>query len=305
MATKLPSQPVGSNLFLSMSSRLGCGGAISILVRRTPLEQVIHTLNAHTRRTAEFDSFSWPHGSPEFIQGNTRLIASFQDTSVLCSHGLAVQAVSTPGFLGIVELDSAILEISRDRAVSADISSVLNAARIAITERMIFNLNAISSSGFLINKAPLINRCVSSYGRNVLFGSTLPWVSQMRIPGNLELVDSQTLISRLTNGRSVFLALNSEPWTAMKSWEASDPLPAEMALLMDIRELSPGPGFVHPATPKLGTLAGLFPDWAKVALLNTLIDLLAQAWQMTPSDLTQQGGWNHATTALWGRFRRG
>jgi hypothetical protein len=41
----------------------------------------------------------WPKGKPEFTDGNTRLVASFLDRSLLCVRGLAVQSILNPALL--------------------------------------------------------------------------------------------------------------------------------------------------------------------------------------------------------------
>jgi hypothetical protein len=262
------------------------------------LERHQHT---HARRSA----FVWPKGTPEFISGNTRLMASFQGISILCVRGLAVQTIRTPGFSGIIELDSMALEVSRNRTVTADISSVLDAARAAVVPQVIDNLNTMSGSGLLINKMAFFGRCVRAYGRNVLLGSRLPWVSQLTFPGNVELVDSATLLSRLTTARSAFLSFGTGPWTAMKYWEQAEPMQTELAVVLNDDD-GPGPGYLTTKdSPKIGAIANLWAEYSNSSLFATLIDVFAQSWQVSPTDLIQQNGWTHEGSHLYGRFSRG
>jgi hypothetical protein len=73
--------------------------------------------------------------------------ASFDNISILCLRGLAVQTISTPGFIGIVELDSVSLEVSRNRTVGADVSNVLDNARKGTISPIINNLDLMGGEG--------------------------------------------------------------------------------------------------------------------------------------------------------------
>jgi len=252
------------------------------------------------------DETTWPGKRPEYSQENDRLVASFEGTSLLCLRGLAVQAVSTPGFIGVIDLDSAAPDISRSRAVSADLTRVLEAARGSVGPQIVENLNMLGRTGFLIDKAPFIASCVQLYGRQVILDSDVPWISRIKMPGNVELISSATLLSSLTDSNSVFVAYNTGPWTAMKRWARAEPSPGatEVAVLVDGKR-QPGPGYRMSADgKKVGSLLNLWPKCTDSPLFGTLIRILAQAWQTSPDDLLRREGWTHETDEVYGRFYR-
>jgi len=182
----------------------------------------------------------WRAGRPEYNGEVGRLIASFGGWSLLSLRGLAVQPVSTPGFVGVVELDSAALEVSRNRTVNADITKVLEVARATVVPQVIKNFNAHGQTGLLIDKYELIASCVHYYGKEVLLGSDLPWVNQLIMPGDVKLISSGELLKKATNAKSIFVAFNTGPWTAMKKWAKSDPSAGELAVLIDSGEMHRG-----------------------------------------------------------------
>ena len=93
----------------------------------------------------------WKLRWPEYRSGNTRLIASFASVSILCLRGLAIQPVRTPGFAGAIELNSLSTDVSRSRALSADIGPVLNAAREHVLPTIIENLEHLCKKSMIVN----------------------------------------------------------------------------------------------------------------------------------------------------------
>lgn len=99
-------------------------------------------------RLAKSNEPVWPEGIPEFVDGNTRLLASGSGYSILCVRGLAVQVIPTRGFSGVIDLDAVGLEVSRNRTIDADISPVLEAARQAVTPQVIKTLILSKAAAF-------------------------------------------------------------------------------------------------------------------------------------------------------------
>jgi hypothetical protein len=120
----------------------------------------------------------------------------------------------------------------------------------------------------------------------------------------VELVDSGTVIARLTGARTAFVAFNTGPWTAMNDWAAAIPLQTEIALLLH------GDGQLTPdyltsdMSPKIGSIADLWRDWAKSPLFRTFVEVLGQVWQIAPTNLVQQANWVHTGQRIHGRFSR-
>jgi hypothetical protein len=84
----------------------------------------------------------------------------------------------------------------------------------------------------------------------------------------------------------------------MKEWGATDPSPSEMAVLVD-GEGQPTPRYLADhESPKTGKLSDLWEQWPNSALFSTLIDVVAQAWQITPTDLVKQEIWTHSTNRV-------
>jgi hypothetical protein len=149
-----------------------------------------------------------------------------------------------------------------------------------------------------------LDRCAVAYGKEVVLGSRVPWLSVLEFPGNLQLVDSAKAISLVTSAQSVFLSFNSEPWQAMKQWENASPLEDEVALLLD-GQGQPTPDYLGlREEPQIGAIAELWKDWSDSTLFATLIDIVSQAWQITPTDLVQEKEWTHEKDEIFGRFKR-
>jgi hypothetical protein len=250
------------------------------------------------------EKVNWAKGAPQYVEGNTRLVCSFEGTSILCARGLAVQSIKTPGFRGVVELDDLKLSVNRSRTVNADITSVLDAARASVAAQIIENLDSMSGQGLLVNKTSFFSSCVRFYGKEVLLGSKVPWLSHLTFPGNAELIDSSTMLQRAGEANSVFVSFNTGPWTAMKQWESAAPMQGEIALLLD-GEGQPRPSFrMSQQGPNLGKLNEIFQNWNDSPLFSVLIELISQAWQITPSDLVSQEPWTHQADVLYGRLAR-
>ena len=215
----------------------------------------------------------WPLFTPEYRNDSDRLVASFEGVSLLCLRGLAVQMVSTPGFVGVVDLDTAAPDVSRNRTVNADLTKVLTAARTAVMPHVVENLNALGRAGFLIDKTRFIASCVQLYGRQAILDSSLPWINQIRPPGNLQLISSSRLLADLASSGSVFVAYNSGPWTAMKRWARSEGSAGanELAVLID-GEGQSTPGY-RPSSDReaVGAFGDLWPTGHETPLFGTLV----------------------------------
>jgi hypothetical protein len=173
-----------------------------------------------------------------------------------------------------------------------------------VSPQIIANLDSMSAQGLLLDMTEFVSNCVSFYGKDVLLGSRLPWLSQLTFPGNTSMVESAMLVARLNAAQSVFISYNSGPWSALKSWEKATPSPNELAILLDGEGSSGLPYRSSSDGPRVGSLSTLWEDRERAPLFNTLVDIIAQAWQITPTDLVKQDGWVHTTTKIEGRFRR-
>jgi len=180
----------------------------------------------HRFRSESWMKNPWQVGWPQYVDGKTRLIASFDGISILSLRGFAIEPISTPGFAGIIELDSLTTDVSRSRALNADVTAILNLARNSIASRVIENLEEISK------RNPMVN----------LIG---------------------------------FVATSQK-----------------------------GPGYLASQEAQIGSLEEIWENSSDSVLFSTLIDIVAQAWQVSPSALLQQPGWSHDDSHVFGRFVR-
>ena len=251
------------------------------------------------------DGEPWARFRPEFRQGSDRLVASFLGTSLLCLRGLAIQLVSTPGFTGIIDLDAASPDASRNRVVDADLSGVLSQARNVIVPQIIENLNALAQTALIIEKYGFIASCVALYGTKVVHESNIPWIGLLKMPGNVELTSSSETLKLLTKSDSVFLAYGIGPWTALKQWVKSEGASSnEIAILVD-ETRQPSPRYRGPSEGiATGSLIELWPQCRDAPLFEATIQIVAEAWQTNIEDLLKQDGWTHENNYIFGRIRR-
>jgi hypothetical protein len=249
---------------------------------------------------SEDEESPWPIKRPEFVGGTDRLVASSEGESLLCLRGLAIQPVRTPGFTGIIDLDTAVVDASRSRTVNADLSGVLDAARQAVAPQVVENLNALRAEGLIVQKTAFIGSCVRLYGDQVIMDSDVPWASELKLPGNVEVINSKELLSKVENVKAIFIAYNTGPWTAMKLW-VGGPMFAgdkEMAILID-GEGQPTPPYRSGGTAT-GSLIDLWKEFSNSGLFAILIRIVAQAWQASPEQLAQQQNWTGESDRISG-----
>jgi len=247
----------------------------------------------------------WSGEIPEFRDSSTRIVASFEGMSLLCLKGLALQPISTPGFVGVIDLDSAVPDVSRRQALHADVGSILERASVGTRPQIVKHLDSLAVKGLLIDKLEFLDDCVAVYGRELLRESSVPWLSILRLPGAVDLVNSKSMLSLLSRSKSLFVAFGTGPWSAMRRWVAGDteiPLEELAVVLDDIGRFRPG--YSSGDEVKTGTLVGLWPTCSRSALFGTLLALVAEAWQVSLPGLLEQAGWQHHGMTIWGRMVR-
>ena len=289
--------------------------AVSILVRhRSGRDRVdrshLEWWHIHRRFREEWAGntergTSWAKGWPQFQEGRVRLLASFEGLTLLSLRGLAIQPIPTPGFVGVIDLESATPDVSRRQAINADVTDVLARANAATRPQIVENLNALAGEGLLIDKLEFLAACVHVYGRQTILEASVPWISYLKLPGEVELVSCTTLRERLTKSASLFVAYGTGPWTAMKRWVAfdSEPVKAEPAIVLDdVQE--DRLGYQSGSEEKVGRLSDVWPRCAEAPLFGTILRLAAEAWQVSLEEFNGQEGWRHSGSVLWGRLSR-
>lgn len=255
----------------------------------------------------EFDeNASWPLGQPEYREGSDRLVASFAGVSLLCSRGLTVQAISTPGFVGVIDLPSTTVDVSRSRAVNADFSAILEKAKESILPTIIENLDFLSKTTMMLDKIKFIARCVDYYSRQVILSSDVPWITHLQIPGTMQMIGSNALLAKLAAARTVFVGYNTGGAGATRKWmEASSVLDSQEIGLSIGSGGQAGPGYRSGSERKIvGSLRTVWQSSPESPLFGTLLTLLAQAWQVNVEILLDQADWTHETDEVYGKFHR-
>jgi hypothetical protein len=257
------------------------------------------------RRNTEPRAKCWIGDWPEYRDKSVRLLASFEGITLLCIRGLAIQPISTPGFVGVIDLESALTDVSRREVVSADVSSILKRATAATVAQIVKNLNALVATGLMIDKVEFLAQCEQLYGRRVILESSVPWVNLLHLPGDVTLVSCAMLRERLTKAGSLFIAYGTGPWTAMRKWVSTEGQPGMEELAVVLGDIPQRSLPYHSGSEEeVGVLSDLWQTCGDAPLFGTILQLAAEAWQGNVGDLITQDGWHHGGSAIWGRIRR-
>jgi hypothetical protein len=247
----------------------------------------------------------WKLRWPEYLSGNTRLIASLASLSILCLRGLAIQPVRTPGFVGVIELNSISTDVSRSRALSADIGPVLNAAREHVLPTIIENLEHLCENSMIVNTIRTLAECARVYGPDVLQKSNVKWIHKIVLPGNVEIISCSDFLAETARLNSVFLSFNLGPWTLMKKWSTAEGEKDANEIAIALEDAGQGtPDYIAGVEINIGSLNTIWSGSPKSVLFNTLVNTISQAWQVSPSELLAQPGWSHEANYIYGRFKR-
>ena len=187
----------------------------------------------------------------------------------------------------------------------ADINPVLGDARNSVISTVISNLEELSRRSFVVNTIETIATCVQLYGRDALLKSHINWGHKITAPRDIQIINCATLLREAAQINSVFLTFNIGPWTAIKKWEAADgPRDAnEIAIALDDAG-QVTPSYLSGDDKKIGSLSTIWENSERSSLFSTLIDVIAQAWQISPSELLEQPGWTHENNWVYGRLRK-
>lgn len=288
------------------------------LFKMKPLEfkdqifQIINDLNGnrgqnsyYTDRQKSSHSFDdiWMDEPPEYKAERIRLIVSSAGTSVLCLKGLSLQIIQTPGFTGIIELDHVAPDVSRRRALGVDYSHILKQASSSVMAALVQGLESYSSKGLMLDKMDLISRAVATYGGRVLTDSSIKWINNISLPGEISLCSSSRFHELLDMHKVVFIAFDAQPWSAMKLWTRTmENVDGEIAFTLG--EIGSGPGYTREINFKVATFLELWPKYHSNTVFNFLMNSMATCWGMKVEELECQDGWRHEGSTIFGRFTR-
>lgn len=239
---------------------------------------------------------------PEYSERRARLVVSSLGTSILCLKGLSLQTISTPGFVGIIELDNISPDVSRRNALNYDVSEILESARNNVSSSIIIRLEEWTSSGLVLNKFELIGRALATYGDIILRKSEIPWISKLSMPGDITVCNTKKLYEALQEHDTIFVAYDAHPWEAMRLWTNKHSTNGEAAFTMG--NVGQGPGYTREIDYRNGTISELWPSYRSNVFFALLIRLISEKWEMNIQDLINQTNWRHEGAALFGRLTR-
>lgn len=249
-----------------------------------------------------FDNI-WADSPPEYVADRVRLVVSSGGNSILCLKGLSLQVIQTPGFSGIIELNHVAPDVSRRHAINVDYSDILKQASSSVMAPLAKGLELYSAKGLMLDKIDLISRAVAVYGRSILTESSIKWISNISLPGEISLCDSSRLHDLLNMHKVVFIAFDAQPWAAMKLWTRGvKSVEGEVAFTFG--ESGSGPGYTREIEFKVATLKELWPNYNTNTLFNFLVNSISKCWSIKTEDLVQQDDWRHEGSTIFGRFMR-
>jgi hypothetical protein len=256
-------------------------------------------------RPNEDQPLPWKSSCPEYVTDRVRLVASFEGVSVLCLKGLALQQIRTPGFVGIIDVDNATPDASRNRALTADVGDILTRAKSHIRESVVKNLNSLANT-FVLNELSFAAECAATYGRETLVQSSLPWISLIQRPGDVRQLTPAQYLSTVKGAQSIFMVYGTGPWTAIRKWSAATASKSakEIGLVLDDDHDRFRVRYLTGDEEVIGTLKEVFPECEESNLFGTILGLTSEAWQVNTKYLIEQADWHHSGGTLWGRLTR-
>lgn len=246
----------------------------------------------------------WGDTPPEYITDNVRLVVSFVGRSVICLKGLSLQIVSTPGFVGVIELDKVNPDVSRTRALGVDCSGILESASSSVMLKLIKGLESYCAEGLMLDKMEFLARAVGLYGSRILIDSNIKWISNIVLPGEIFLCDSGDFNKLAKENKVIFVAFDANPWAAMKLWSRDvNDVVGEIAFTLG--EVGSGPGYTREIDYKFGSLMELWPQFNDNVIFRFLVKSVADSWGVEVRSLIVQEQWRHEGSVIFGRFIRG
>jgi Histidine kinase-, DNA gyrase B-, and HSP90-like ATPase len=166
----------------------------------------------------ELEDEEWPSGAPSYLSESTRLVGSDFDTSLLCSKGIFINLIHTPGFCGIINKDDIQLTAARDQALDYNPSDVLDMAIASTKGKISENLSRIGTTGFIPEKLAIATSFVGKYGKEVLLDSEFPWLQQINRTGNSNFINTKQLRELCRMRTNVIIGISIGPNSLSKAW---------------------------------------------------------------------------------------
>lgn len=194
------------------------------------------------RENVDFETIDrfkkWPNKQPEIINDDFRLLAIPDFGKViLCSKGIAVKAISLNGLTGITNIDNLTLTASRNDAIKLDTEDFKIRINSEIRPKIIESLNLLQSEGMITSRFEFIFKVAKRYGQDVLYESSIPWISIIIPPGNIQLFSFQAAISLFANKEEIILSYGTGPWSTEAICRSYFPSALDSALILPINNV--------------------------------------------------------------------
>lgn len=254
----------------------------------------------------EYNDAIWPSSWPEYKTEKIRLLASDISTSILCSGGIAIQTIYTPGYFGVIDIDKVDVDVSRAHTIKFDRNAILKQATIDIRPQIIENINKLCNTGLILEKIDLISNCIGFYGTDTILKSSLSWINTLKMPGEVYLISSADLLEKLSKTNSIFIGYGLGPWSCLREWNklGLSNYENELAIVLDNTDYSYTLGYERSENEKIGKLSDLWPRCIEDPIFKTIIRIITEAWEMESKSLLNQEGWCHKESHIFGLFQR-
>ena len=247
----------------------------------------------------------WPLGAPEHREEGLRLVASNLDRSILCLKGLTLQAISTPGFTGVINSDDIAPDASRRQAIEMNVVPFLSRARQSIQSDVIANLNHRASRGFIDDQLDFVARCMSCYGSETLAHSTFPWIFVLSVRGDSRYLAQAELMQLVAESEHLFVGLNTGALGTSAKWarRVTEHDGTKHAFFFPKLRSSNIP-YKKEEGEESGSLQSLWEARNAEPFFSLFLSTVADQWQMSIEQLHRQTTWIHKTNELAGYLVR-
>jgi hypothetical protein len=253
----------------------------------------------------EFDELErfkkWPNKQPEIIEQDYRLLA-IPDFGkiILCSKGIAVKTISINGLTGIVNIDNLTLTASRNETLMLDPSNFDKKVTSQIRPKIVEALNDLINEGMLTARFDFIMKVAARYGNEILHESTLPWISIIMPPGNIQLFNFDDTIKLLSNKTEIVLSYGMGPWSTVSACRNNFPAASDSAVIFPVSSAEQ-PKFGHYSEQDT-ILLDILPrqltekrenienhqesdDYERALFLTSILKAIAIAWEIDEKKL--------------------
>lgn len=254
------------------------------------------------RRTTTDEKDTWPLGAPEYIEPNVRLVADRRGQSLLCLRGFALQPISTPGFVGIINSNSVTPDAARERGLDFDSSELLARAISSVKQQISDTLTERTKAGFIPDQLEFVEWCAIAFGKDAVEQSNFPWIQVVEASGDARFVTTTELNKLVSGADALFLGLNTGPISVSKSWRSHSQMPMrrELGICFSAEHVS----YITGDEKKTGSLTDLWADREYSRRLALFLEIVCRVWDMPLATLLTQDSLMHESSVITGMLVR-